>query len=162
MPAVDDKTHISSMEGCGTSRTISVSCLVRDETQEVLDISYENADGQFASICDLPPDIPGTSRLVYDLAPGDSIHGVQTCYRGGSVIGVTFSSAGGPLICGNPQAEGARCSSTTVKQPAPMAAIYGQCDGQGLIEVTRVCFNPFYINPIVPITGAQSAVGGRQ
>jgi hypothetical protein len=153
MHAGDDKTHISSMEGCGTSMTISVSCLVLEETQQVLDIGYENADGQATAVCSLPPDVPGTARLVYDLAPGDSIYGVQTCYMAGSVIGVTFSSAGGPLTCGNPQAEGARCRSTTVKQPAPMAAIYGQCDRQGLSEITQVCFNPFYVNPVIPISG---------
>jgi hypothetical protein len=50
-----------------------------------------------------------------------------------------------------------------------LAAIYGQCDGQGLTNITRVCFNPFWINPTIPVTGEQqqqqqmlgAAVGGR-
>lgn len=145
------------METCGTSKTITVTCLVRSATQQVLDIALENADGQVTAVCDVP-DLPGTTSLVYSLAPGDSIYGVQACYRDGMVVGVTFSAASGPLTCGNPQDEDAVCRSTTVKQPAPLAAIYGQCDGQGLVEITRVCFNPFWTNPIIPVTGEQQQV----
>lgn len=134
--------------------TISVSCLVDSSTQQVLDIVLENADGQISSICGVP-DLPGTTRLIYNLAPGDSIYGVQACYKAGVVVGVTFSSAGGPLICGNPQAEEVMCRSTTVKQPAPLAAMYGECGEPGLVEITRVCFNPFWISPTVPIQGRQ-------
>lgn len=156
---------INTVETCGTSKTITVTCLVRSATQQVLDIALENADGQVTAVCDVP-DLPGTTSLVYSLAPGDSIYGVQACYRDGMVVGVTFSAASGPLTCGNPQDEDAVCRSTTVKQPAPLAAIYGQCDGQGLVEITRVCFNPFWTNPTIPVTGEQqqgleAAVGSR-
>lgn len=133
--------------------TISVTCLVTPDNQQVLDLLLENADGQTSSVCDLPPDTPGTNRVVYNLAPGDSIYSVQACYNGGSMVGVTFSSAGGPLVCGNPQDPEARCRSTTVTTPSPMAAINGQCSGEGIVELTRVCFNPFFVNPTVPITG---------
>lgn len=154
---------INTVETCGTSKTITVTCLVRSATQQVLDITLENADGQVTPVCDVP-DLPGTTSLVYSLAPGDSIYGVQACYRDGTVVGVTFSAASGPLTCGNPQDEDAVCRSTTVRQSAPLAAIYGECDGQGLVEITRVCFNPFWINPTIPVTGEhllETAAGSR-
>jgi hypothetical protein len=142
------------MANCGTSMTITVSCIVALPTQEVLDIRLENADGERSSVCSVP-DLPGTAIMVYSLAPGDSIYGVQACYRNGRVVGVTFSSAGGPLVCGNPQAPEAVCRSTSVTEPAPMSAMYGECGRWGLVEITRVCFNPFYINPVIPITGVR-------
>jgi hypothetical protein len=141
------------MADCGTSMTITITCLVDVGTQQVVDLWLDNADGQSSSVCGTPENTPGVTRMRYDLAPGDSIYSVQACYRGGSMVGVTFSSAGGPLICGDPQDPEAVCRATVVGQPSPLAAIFGQCSGQGIIQLDRVCFNPFYVNPIVPITG---------
>jgi hypothetical protein len=156
LPAWTVQAHpgasIGIMANCGTSMTITASCIVAMPSQEVLDIRLENADGERNSVCNVP-DLPGTALMVYSLAPGDSIYGVQACYRNGRVVGVTFSSAGGPLVCGNPQAPEAVCRSTSVTEPAPMSALYGECGPWGLVEITRVCFNPFYINPVIPITG---------
>jgi len=140
------------MASCGTSMTITVTCLVRTTTQEVLDIRLENADGATSSVCDVD-DIAGTSRMIYSLSPGDSIYGVQACYADGRLVGVTFSSAGGPLTCGRPQDPNARCLATTTSDPAPMASITGECNGQGIVRITRVCFNPFYVNPVIPVVG---------
>jgi hypothetical protein len=133
--------------------TISVTCLVRTSTKEVLDIWLENADGAVSSVCGGDDHMPGTTKMMYNLSPGDSIYGVQACYKHGSLVGITFSSAGGPLVCGNPQAPEARCKATTVGEPAPMSAMYGECNGEGISEITKVCFNPFYINPVVPVSG---------
>lgn len=151
--AAPPNPQIEVMANCGTSMTITVACLVREDSQQVLDLWLGNADGQSSSVCNMPPDTPGTTRMVYDLTPGDSIYSVQACYTRGSMVGVTFSSAGGPLTCGNPQAPEAVCRATTVTQPSPMAAINGRCSADGISQLTRVCFNPFYVNPVVPITG---------
>lgn len=150
--------QIETMASCGTSMTITVTCLVRTTTQEVLDIRLENADGATSSVCDVD-DIAGTSRMIYSLSPGDSIYGVQACYADGRLVGVTFSSAGGPLTCGRPQDPNARCLATTTSDPAPMASITGECNGQGIVRITRVCFNPFYVNPVIPVVGCPPGQG---
>lgn len=131
-----------------------MTCLVQSNAQRVLDIRLENADGGTSSVCGIG-DLPGTTKLVYSLAPGDNIYGVQACYRRGVMVGVTFSSAGGPLMCGNPQDPDATCEATVAKELAPMAGISGQCNSDGITKITQVCFNPLYVNPIIPVVGKQ-------
>jgi hypothetical protein len=134
----------------------SVNCLLLDATQEVLDLSLESTEGGTTSLCNTGG-IPGTTQVIYNLAPGDQILDVRVCTRAGGIAGITFSAAGGALVCGAPDAVGAVCTSTANRQPAPMSAAAGQCMTvggiTGLTAITQVCFNPTFVSPIVPITG---------
>ena len=135
---------------------ISVTCLLLDATQEVLDLSLESTEGGTTSLCN-SGGIPGTTQLVYNLAPGDQILNLRVCTRAGGIAGITFSAAGGALVCGAPDAVGAVCTSTANRQPAPMSAAAGQCMTvggiTGLTAITQVCFNPTFVSPTIPITG---------
>jgi hypothetical protein len=149
---------ISTTCSSQTGMIISVTCLLHSKTKEVLDLRLESTEGGTTSLCDTG-DIPGTTQMVYNLAPGDQILNMRVCSRAGGIAGIVFSAAGGALECGEPDAAGAVCVSTTTTQPAPMSAVAGQCTTvggiRGLTAVTQVCFNSMFVSPTIPITGEE-------
>lgn len=130
-----------------------MSCVV--DSDRVLDIRLENDDGSLSSVCNVGYP-PNTFVMQYTLAPGDNIYGVQACYKDKTLVGVTFSAASGPKTCGKPSDPDAVCKSSVTTHPAPLAGMTGNCDSEGITHITRVCFNPLYVNKDIPITG----VGG--
>jgi hypothetical protein len=119
--------------------------------KQVLDVRLDNADGASDALCDVAPR-PGLNEKTFHLAPGDNIYGVQACYVEDRLVGITFSSAGGALVCGAPTDPDAQCQSTVVADQAPLAAMHAVCNKRGIERVTRVCFNGFYVNPLIPVT----------
>lgn len=148
---------LDAVNSCGDSRVTSVTCLMDIGVHAVVDVTLESADGARTALCGVPL-TPNLNIKSYNLPPGDNIYGVQACYRDELLVGITFSSAGGPLICGNPDSTLATCKSTVVGEQAPLAALYGRCGSSGLGRIDKVCFNAFYVNPVIPIT---SECGGR-
>lgn len=146
----DNPLH--TVRNCGTSRIITVTCLMDPRARHIVDVVTTDADGERSPTCNMASEA-WMNEQTYELAPGDNIYGVQACYVGGRLTGMTFSSAGGALVCGDPYDAAAECQSTVVAEQAPMSVLYAECrPGGGIERVTKVCFNANYVNPVISVT----------